>query len=170
MDVIQNSWDTTGGAVSLDHVMSQLGRLQMSLQELEGNTFGSFRKTLAVLRKELEQVRSESGRTGPSKRERQIMTRISELLSREEIMEKQRSRINWLRDGNRNTNLFQAKLRERNKRNKIVTLKKEDGTLAQDHEEIEAVTTNFYSDLFSAQDDLDPDAVLTHVHRKVRRV
>ena len=96
IDVIQNSWDTTGGAVSLDHVMSQLGRVQMSLQELEGNTFGSVRKTLAVLRKELEQVRSESGRTGPSRRERQIMTRISELLSREEIMEKQRSRIDWL--------------------------------------------------------------------------
>ena len=51
-----------------------------------------------------------------------------------------------------------------------MTLKKEDDTLAQDHEEIEAVTTNFYSDLFSAQDDLDPDAVLTHVQRKVRRV
>jgi len=48
------------------------------------------------------------------------MARISELLAREEIMEKQRSRIAWLKDGDRNTKLFQAKAKERAKTNQIL--------------------------------------------------
>ena len=59
------------------------------------------------------------------------------------------------------------KLRERGKRNKIVSLKKEDGTLAQSHEEIENVATDFYKGLFSAHEDIEQDAVLTHVQNKV---
>jgi hypothetical protein len=45
------------------------------------------------------------------------MARISELLAREEMMEKQRSRITWLKEGDRNTKLFQAKSKERTKTN-----------------------------------------------------
>lgn len=40
------------------------------------------------------------------------MSQISELLTTEEIVEKQRSRLGWLKDGDRNTSLFQAKAKE----------------------------------------------------------
>jgi hypothetical protein len=40
------------------------------------------------------------------------MAEISELLSREEAMEKQRSHVQWLRDGDSNTSFFQAKSKE----------------------------------------------------------
>lgn len=50
------------------------------------------------------------------------MARISELLSREEIMEKQRARIDWLKEGDRNTAFFQAKSRERVRVNRISAL------------------------------------------------
>jgi hypothetical protein len=55
------------------------------------------------LRKELEQVRKGTLHMGPSRKERQIMARMAKLLTREEIMEKQRSRIDWLRDGDLRT-------------------------------------------------------------------
>ena len=75
--------------------------------------FGSVKKSLAVLRNELEVVQGQSMGSGPSRQERRIMSRISEMLSREEIMERQRSRLDWLRDGDRNTAMFQAKSRAR---------------------------------------------------------
>jgi hypothetical protein len=52
---------------------------------------------------------------------------ISEFLSREEIMDKQRARIDWLKDGDRNTSMFQAKSRAQAKRNRILSLKRPDG-------------------------------------------
>jgi hypothetical protein len=95
------------------------------------------------------------------------MARISELLSREETMEKQRARMEWLKYGDRNTSLFQAKSRARAKRNAIVSLRRDDDSVATSQEDIEAVATDFYSNLYSAQDDLNPELVLQHVPRKV---
>jgi hypothetical protein len=40
---------------------------------------------------------------------------LSELLSREEIMEKQRSRMDWPKDGDCNTTFFQAKAKAKAK-------------------------------------------------------
>jgi hypothetical protein len=39
-------------------------------------------------------------------KERSLMTKLAEVLAREETMERQRSRIAWLRDGDRNTEFF----------------------------------------------------------------
>jgi hypothetical protein len=72
------------------------------------------------------------------------MSQISELLSREEIMEKQRSRLDWLKDGDRNTALFQAKAKERSRRNKINSLQCDDGVLVTRQEDIELCAMEFY--------------------------
>jgi hypothetical protein len=95
------------------------------------------------------------------------MARISEMLSREEIMERQRSCLDWLKDGDRNTAMFQAKSQARAKRNKIMALKRDDGSMATEQAEIEGIATDFYRQLFSAQENLLPDLVLDHVPTKV---
>lgn len=82
-------------------------------------------------------------------------------------MEKQRARVDWLRDGDRNTALFQVKSRARAQRNKISTLKREDGSVAVQQEELEEVALDFYKQLFSAQDELEPNLILEHVPRKI---
>jgi hypothetical protein len=95
------------------------------------------------------------------------MAEISELLSREETMERQRSRVEWLQEGDRNTSFFQAKSKERAKTNHISSLKRPDGLVVTDQEELEVVAKDFYGDLFTAQEVLDSDAVLDHVPVKV---
>jgi hypothetical protein len=84
---------------------------------------------------------------------------MSELLSREEIMFKQRSRVDWLKEGDRNTAFFQAKSRERAQRNRILALKKEDGSIATKQEDLETEAMGFYSNLFTRQELLDPGPI-----------
>lgn len=100
MDTVRNAWTTGDEPVTLRQVRRQLERVQGSLQAWEGTVFGWVRKELAQNRKELERLRGDSIGSGPSPQERRLMARTSELLS-QECMEKQRSRIDWLRDGAR---------------------------------------------------------------------
>jgi hypothetical protein len=95
------------------------------------------------------------------------MAKISELLSREEIMEKQHARLDWLKDGDRNTSFFQAKARERARVNRVTSLKKENGEIVTEQEEMEKIREAFYTRLFTAQDVLEPDEILQHVPVKV---
>ena len=133
----------------------------------EKSSFGSVRQELNRLRRELESVRRSSLRSGPTRRERQLMARLSELLTREEVMEKQRSRIEWLREGDRNTSFFQARSKERVRINRISALRRDDGSIATNQEAPESTSLEFYSKLFTRQEALDPGPVLACVKEKV---
>jgi hypothetical protein len=92
---------------------------------------------------------------------------MSELLSREEIMMKQRSRLDWLKEGDRNTSFFHSKARERAQVNRISALRKEDGTIMTSQEGMEMEAMEFYSRLFTRQELLDPGPILSCVPEKV---
>lgn len=82
-------------------------------------------------------------------------------------MERQRARIDWLREGDRNTAFFQAMSKERARGNRINSLYHDDGVLITKQSSLEEVVRSFYSELFSTQDQLNPDAILAHVPVKV---
>ena len=150
MKLVEDAWGDGAAVHDMNQLHHTLGKMQSSLREWEVSIFGSVRTDLARLRRELEDVRRRSIFAGPSRRERQIMSSIAELLAREEIMEKQRSRISWLKDGDRNTGFFQAKAKERAKTNHISALRSADGVLITDQKDIEGMANDFYKELFTA--------------------
>jgi len=60
---------------------------------------------------------------------------IDELLYREEMMWLQRSRITWLKEGDRNTKLFHRKAVWRAKKNRIKKLKQDEGNWCTNQQE-----------------------------------
>jgi hypothetical protein len=78
------------------------------------------------------------------------MRRLAEILAWEEVMEKQRSRVDWLCAGDRNTSFFHAKARQQARTNKIVVLQRQDGTLCTDQPGLELMVADFYRNLFLA--------------------
>jgi hypothetical protein len=131
-----------GGGDSLQNLARNLGTLGSSLSAWDQSTFGSVHKKLSQLRKELEWVRGQNIGTGPTRAERRLMKEISKLLSREEMMERHRSRVEWLREGDRNTSFFQAKSKERAKTNRITALHHTDGSVASEQQELVTVATS----------------------------
>lgn len=100
---------------------------------------------------------------GPTDSERQLVATLGEMLAREETMERQWSRIAWLKQGDHNTTFFQAKARARNRTNRIKMLKDEAGNEFTDQDDLERLACDFYQKLFAAQENLQPELICRHV-------
>jgi hypothetical protein len=61
------------------------------------------------------------------------------VLYREEMMWMQRSRISWLKEGNRNTKFFHRKAAGRARKNRIKMLRQDDGRVMKDKGEMETM-------------------------------
>jgi hypothetical protein len=162
---VEEVWRDDGN--NLQEVYDALGCVRQRLKRWSVSEFGSVKKQLKTLRGRLEVVRSQSLRGGPSKEEKTLMAKISELLSKEEILLRQRSRAQWLAEGDRNTSFFHAKAKERARRNKIKSLKRLDGSVVTSQEGLEVEAIGFYQNLFTAQEDTDSRLVTEWVPQKV---
>jgi hypothetical protein len=98
---------------------------------------------------------------------RLVEKELCELFEREEIMARQRSRVDWLCEGDRNTAFFHAKATARKRANRITRLIKEDGSICTDSTEIKGMVQLFYDHLFTSESCPATDDVLEAIPQKV---
>lgn len=98
--------------INLQGICDALGGFWERLKSWGKSEFGSVKKQLKTLWNQLENIHANSIQLGLGKEEKDMMARISDFLSREEAMEKQRSRALWPTEGDRNTTFFQAKAKK----------------------------------------------------------
>ena len=66
---------------------------------------------------------------------------------------KDKSRIGWLKSGGKNTKFFPRKVASNIGMNRILRLKKDDGSIVTDYEQVKQIAVNFYENLFSKEND-----------------
>jgi hypothetical protein len=120
-DVVEKNWnDGFVGARNLHSVWTNLGRMATLLKQWSKSTFGSIQKKIKKLEQRLVVLRSSSYIPAYSLEERAIERQLCHLFECEEIMARQRSRVDWLHEGDQNTSFFHARAFARRKTNKIV--------------------------------------------------
>ena len=90
------------------------------------------------------------------RKQKKLRKEINELLEKDEIRWKQRSRVMWLREGDRKTNYFHRTATWRQKKNKIEKLNLPDGSSIVDTDKMEKHATDFFCDLFTADNSVRP--------------
>lgn len=87
------------------------------------------------------------------------ITKISEELIKvykaEELFWRQRSRIMWLQEGDRNSVFFHAVTKGRKARNRITVIEDAEGTPVHEEEDVGKVFTEFYQNLFTTNGGLE---------------
>jgi hypothetical protein len=81
--------------------------------------------------------------------ERELANTYTQLCKEEESFFKQRSRIQWLQLEDRNTKFFHNSLMHRQARNRIHTLKDEDGNFTHGQQELGNIVTKYYEQILS---------------------
>ena len=85
------------------------------------------------------------------------------LLIKEEIMWKQRSCLDKMKWGDRNTKFFHRKANWRAKKNNISAIRRSDGSLSHDMDEIKRITNYFFKNIYSCDSMVNPSHILSLV-------
>ncbi|XP_013589029.1 uncharacterized protein LOC106404232 [Brassica napus] len=88
---------------------------------------------------------------------------LSDALKAEEMFWKQKSRVFWLREGVRNTKFFHALTKQRRARNKITQLLDANGNTVEDEEELVAISTSYFRQIFESSNPEDIEEALAQV-------
>jgi hypothetical protein len=157
---VKTAWEMHSQPKDLEDVACKLEGVMESLQSWSKKTVGSVSRRIENLRKKLASINMDPNREQVQQNKHDIEKELDSLLEQEEIYWRQRSRISWLREGDRNTKFFHQKATWRAKKNKIERLKKEDGSVTKNKEDMEELTNSFFQNLYKADESTQPAAIL----------
>jgi hypothetical protein len=116
----------------------------------DNHNLGKIQKEITRLEEKMNDQSLWAGNDDGHCRYKRIEKEHGELLKLQETMWRQRSRVVWLRDGDKNTKFFHNKASQRAKVNGINKIKDEDGVWWRGDEHVERVLINYFDNLFSS--------------------
>jgi hypothetical protein len=105
--------------------------------------FGAIIKELEELKKKMEELSLQNPIKNKQELDR-LRARMEELLYREEMMWLQRSRVAWLKEGDRNIKFFHKKAAGRARKNKIKHIRCGNGQFTKDKKKMSEMTKAFF--------------------------
>ena len=96
-----------------------------------------------------------------------LKRRVIALAVLERARKKQCARISNLKEGDANTKFFHRKASARKAKNRIAELQRPDGSACTDKYEMADMATTFYSNLYTSEDTMGIEEVLSHIPKRV---
>lgn len=151
--IISAAWEAIECKTDLGNIEVGLDKVMSDLHTWGSRKFGNVVRKIEKLRKKLGELQYSNS---DQHEIRKITDEMNELLYREEMLWLQRSRIDWLKEGDRNTKFFHGRAVWRSRKNKIEKLKAADGNVYSNQETMGTMATNYFKELFTKDPNLVP--------------
>ncbi|KAL0313219.1 UNVERIFIED_CONTAM: putative mitochondrial protein [Sesamum radiatum] len=136
----KDSWRFTGWKSIIDTgnvsgISNRISSIRIHLLQLERSEFGNIRSNIRRLEERILTVNKGYLSVDSKNLLEELKSELEECLAGVELLWKQRSKAEWLREGDRNTAFFHARANEQWKRNSIRAWQSQDGSLTLDFKE-----------------------------------
>eukprot|EP00253_Pinus_taeda_P018686 PITA_18686 len=123
--------------------------------DLTAETFKNIFEAQQELNKELKDIHQKVINVGHTEatldKERHIHNQLEERRKQEEIYWRKKSRVRWLKEGERNTKFFHRTTVQRRMHNNIPFIQNEEGVKVEEHEKIEEILPNHFQQVHQEQ-------------------
>jgi hypothetical protein len=163
-EVIDATWKNLGHMHDLGNINRGLDTVMKSLHNWGKRKFGNITRELSKLREKLANLQEASA---PREEIRTVTDQMNEVLYREEMLWLQRSRIDWLREGDRNTKFFHHKAVWRARKNKIMKLCDDNGIVNTVPTDMQRMATSYFKFMYTRDPSIDHEGITDLVQHKV---
>ena len=165
--VVEDAWDRGMNKDSFSPLSSCLDECRLSLSAWNNNSFGHVGKKLVTLQARLEVLEGMRGSYATLEEIECTRTEINNLLDTEEIMWRHRSRICWLKHGDKNISFFHTKASSRYNRNTIHGVLDDSGSWQSEDEGIAKSFVDYFGSLFTTSNPVVSEELIQAIQRKV---
>ncbi|KAJ6889555.1 hypothetical protein NC652_030338 [Populus alba x Populus x berolinensis] len=153
LDTVTSSWQVPVNGNPMYRFTTKLRRLKTALKHLHSQYTSSITDRVAKAKADwdTEQVHLDMHPTSEiaKETERSLASQYMQLCKAEESFYKQKSRVQWLQLGDRNTTFFHKSLLHRQVRNRVHNLQDAEGNLVHDQQKIGKIASAYYEELLS---------------------
>ncbi|CAA7037370.1 unnamed protein product [Microthlaspi erraticum] len=163
-EAIKTGWGTKVSTESAQ-LFTRIANCRDSISQWRKNNPTNSAKMIEAVKTQLERAQTDDNI--PNEEVFELKWQLCSALREEELFWKQKSRANWLREGDKNTKFFYVTTKQRRVRNKIIKLKDGDGSWVENEDKIEQVASAYFQNLFTSSNPSNYEEALKYIAPKV---
>lgn len=156
LEVVKESWQAQEEGDPMQILHRKMKRLKPVLRAFSKTHFSNISERVLKARQKLEMVQNEILKWPTNNQliqhEKELSVKLFELLIAEESLYRQKSRIQWLKEGDQNTKFFHSTVKFRQKAQSFIGIKDLNGVTCTNHEQVAAAAINFFQNLIGKID------------------
>ncbi|XP_058089331.1 uncharacterized protein LOC131236212 [Magnolia sinica] len=162
--LVREAWKTEVVAAPMFKVFIKMKLLKRTLKEWNRSIFGDVHYNVQKAKDKLS--RAETSLLSSNSEADLVQLKLTQeslklAQLQEELFWKQKSRIRWFHEGDRNTKFFHDSVKDKSRRLGIARIKTPSGEILETREGNGRVAEVYFKDLFSAQDRTNNEALLS---------
>ena len=145
------AWQNAGGAnIGLNRAKDKINKCGEELFAWGSTKTQPETEEIKKLQKKIEDLSMEDATDGNSASMLEASKKLDDLLLKQEIYWAQRSRISWLKHGDKNTKYFHSKASQWRRRNMIQGVKDQHNNWVEEIEDIAGVAIEYFENMFKS--------------------
>ncbi|XP_027127794.2 uncharacterized protein [Coffea arabica] len=147
--VVEQAWGRDEQGSKLFKVTRKIRNCKIELLKWRNNAQTNSRSKIDGLKQDLEKTRN-AGLANKKEKCQDLKRQLANAYKEEEAFWSQKSRISWLRAGDKNTRYFHSFVKGRCVSNRLNRLQRDDGSWTANEEEVVTELSEYFKDLFTS--------------------